>query len=559
MSYKQISPIPTSEGGTGDATFTNHALIVGSGAGILNTVPVGSSGTVLIGNTGLDPSFSATPIVNAITISSAPVSATDGANKGYVDSIASGFNFHQTCICASTGNYTVIYNNGASGVGATLTNAGTLAPFTADGYSPIVGDAILIKDQTIQSQNGIYILNVVGSGAVPWVMTRSTSYDNNIQIAPGDVVPVLFGTTQSNTLWIQTDVVVTVGTDPIVFISFLAGAIALINGNSGSVAGNAINIIGGNNIFTSGTSTTLTVSVNGTTQYNLQVGNATGSLSSIAPSSTVGEPLISQGIAANPVFGTASVAGGGTGATTLMGVVIGNGTTPLTANPVTNHNVLVGGVTNAITSVAPTATTGIALVSQGASSDPAFGTTVVAGGGTGSVSFATNGVIISDTTGIGALSALSLSSGQVVIGGTGTPAAATLSAGPGIAISNGNNSITISTTSAGFTWTEVTSGASALLVENGYVINRGTLSTLTLPTSANLGDTIKVINKGVGGWIITYSAGQSIQLGDVQTTPTSGDLASTNIGDSVELVCTTASGTAPLFTVNSCIGNIVVS
>lgn len=52
------------------------------------------------------------------------------------------------------------------------------------------------------------------------------------------------------------------------------------------------------------------------TQYNLLVGDGTSPVGLIAPSATSGIPLISQGSSANPVYGTAAVAGGGTGATT---------------------------------------------------------------------------------------------------------------------------------------------------------------------------------------------------------------------------------------------------
>lgn len=64
------------------------------------------------------------------------------------------------------------------------------------------------------------------------------------------------------------------------------------------------------------------------TQYNVQVGGASGTLSSVAPSATSGVPLISQGSSANPAFGTAVVGGGGTGivTTTAYGVLCG-GTT----------------------------------------------------------------------------------------------------------------------------------------------------------------------------------------------------------------------------------------
>lgn len=49
------------------------------------------------------------------------------------------------------------------------------------------------------------------------------------------------------------------------------------------------------------------------TQYNVQTGAASGALNDVAPSATSGVPLISQGSSAQPIFGTAVVAGGGTG------------------------------------------------------------------------------------------------------------------------------------------------------------------------------------------------------------------------------------------------------
>lgn len=68
------------------------------------------------------------------------------------------------------------------------------------------------------------------------------------------------------------------------------------------------------------------------TQYNVITGASTSStLNNVAPSATSGVPLISQGSSAQPIFGTAVVAGGGTGATSLTGVVLGNGTSAMTA------------------------------------------------------------------------------------------------------------------------------------------------------------------------------------------------------------------------------------
>lgn len=65
------------------------------------------------------------------------------------------------------------------------------------------------------------------------------------------------------------------------------------------------------------------------------------------------------------------VKSGGTGASTLTGVLIGNGTSAVTGNAITQHDVLVAGASNAITSVSPS-TAGFVLTSNGVSVDPSF-------------------------------------------------------------------------------------------------------------------------------------------------------------------------------------------
>lgn len=223
------------------------------------------------------------------------------------------------------------------------------------------------------------------------------------------------------------------------------------------------------------------------------------------------------------------------------------------------YNAITGGASGAINNVAPSATSGVPLISQGSSSQPAFGTALVAGGGTAATSFNTNGVVVTGSTSTTALSSLSLTSGQLVIGGTSSPAAATLTAGAGVSITNGNNSITIASTGGAFTWTNVTSTPQALAAQNGYVANDASEITFTLPTNSALGDTIRIMGKGAGGWTITYTTSQFIQFGNVATTTTSGALSSSNQFDCVTIVCTTASATAPVFSVEHSIGNLTVA
>lgn len=76
------------------------------------------------------------------------------------------------------------------------------------------------------------------------------------------------------------------------------------------------------------------------------------------------------------------------------GLVKADGSGGFSGETTTQYNVLVGGTSNGISNVAPSATTGIALVSQGVASNPAFGTVVPAGGGTGTTTVFTQGSVI---------------------------------------------------------------------------------------------------------------------------------------------------------------------
>ena len=75
---------------------------------------------------------------------------------------------------------------------------------------------------------------------------------------------------------------------------------------------------GGGNLSTSGSPT----------QYQVGVFASGTALAGISPSATSGMPMISQGSSANPTFGTAAIAGGGTGQTTASAAF--NALSPLT-------------------------------------------------------------------------------------------------------------------------------------------------------------------------------------------------------------------------------------
>lgn len=135
--------------------------------------------------------------------------------------VGSGLNPIVGAKAASTVNLNATYANGASGVGATLTNAGAMAAFAIDGYTAALNDRILIKNQTATLQNGIYVVTTLGSGAANWVLTRASDYNAPAEINVGDLVGVISGG-QAGSSWYQTATVTAVGTDPIVFVAFFS-------------------------------------------------------------------------------------------------------------------------------------------------------------------------------------------------------------------------------------------------------------------------------------------------------------------------------------------------
>jgi hypothetical protein len=89
---------------------------------------------------------------------------------------------------------------------ATTTNITLSGTQTIDGVGLLIGNRVLVKNQTVPSQNGIYL---VQSSA--WI--RSADMDADSEVQPGVAVVVSGGTSQADTIWIlSTDGVINVGT-----------------------------------------------------------------------------------------------------------------------------------------------------------------------------------------------------------------------------------------------------------------------------------------------------------------------------------------------------------
>ena len=149
-----------------------------------------------------------------------PTGAQDAATKAYVDAVKTGLDIKDSVRVATTANIT-------------LSNTQTV-----DGIALAAGNRVLVKNQTVGSENGIYVVVAAGS----W--TRATDADSSTEVTGGMFTFVEEGTVNADSGWVLTnDGAITIGTTALTFAQFsgagqiTAGAGLTKNGNTLDVGG----------------------------------------------------------------------------------------------------------------------------------------------------------------------------------------------------------------------------------------------------------------------------------------------------------------------------------
>jgi hypothetical protein len=229
----------------------------------------------------VDVSWNSHKITNLLN----PTSAQDAATKAYVDSIAQGLDSKASVRAATTANIAL---------------SGTQ---TIDGVALVAGDRVLVKDQTTQAQNGIY---VVAAGA--WARATDTDTWNELVSA---YTFVESGTVNAdNGFTCTVDPGGTLETTNVTWVQF-SGAGQITAGAGLTKTANTIDAVGtANRILVNADNIDIASTYVGQTSITI--------LGTIGTGTWNGTPI--------------AVAYGGTGATTLTGYVKGNGVAAFTAS-----------------------------------------------------------------------------------------------------------------------------------------------------------------------------------------------------------------------------------
>ena len=260
----------------GNSSLTNSSLTVGTTA-----ISLGATSLTLGGLT-------------SVAVTQDPVSALQLATKQYVDAVAQGLNTKPAVLVATTANITLVGEQTIDGITTSASR-------------------VLVKNQTVSSQNGIYV-----SSATAWA--RATDADTWNELISAYVF-VEEGTTQADTGWVCTvDPGGTLGVTAVTWAQF-SGAGSYTAGTGLTLTGTQFSITNTGTAGTYGSATLIPVI---TTNAQGQVTNVTtaanpqGTVTSITSST-----LTVAGTSAVPTVNLTSgiVTAGTTGSSSLIPVV----------------------------------------------------------------------------------------------------------------------------------------------------------------------------------------------------------------------------------------------
>ena len=156
---------------------------------------------------------------------STPTDTAHPATKAYVDSYVQGLDAKASARAATTADITL---SGAQ---------------TIDGVAVVATDRVLVKNQTVDTANGIYV-----AAAGSWV--RADDANTSALLSPGTFIFVEEGTLNGDAGYVMTaDAPVTLGTTSLTWVQF-SGAGQVVAGDGLTKSNNTIDAVGTSNRIT---------------------------------------------------------------------------------------------------------------------------------------------------------------------------------------------------------------------------------------------------------------------------------------------------------------------
>jgi hypothetical protein len=338
-----------------------------------------------INSTTIGSTTPSTAAFTTATGSNAPVGNLDLTNKVYVDSAIVGISWKQPVVAGTLSS------------NITLSGAQSI-----DGVSVVAGERVLVKNQTDQSQNGIYVAATGAWSRAPDADTWDDLVSALVFIESG---------TQAGTAWycpIQPGG--TLGTTSITWSNFsIAGT--YYAGTGLSLAANTFSITNtGVAAATYGSASTVpTIAVNAQGQITSASNTSIAIAASAITSGTIDSARISGSYSGITTVGTLT---GLTVSSTITGSISGNAATATSATTAASATSLIGGATGSIPyQSSPGATTFLAAGTNGQ--------VLTLAGGVPTYATPTTGTVTSVGT-AGSVNGLTLTGGPITGSGTVT-------------------------------------------------------------------------------------------------------------------------------------------
>lgn len=296
------------------STTINSPVLAGNGTAISAATTTGSGSTVVLADA---PTFAGAVNMGGFQINNmaTPSVGSDAATKGYVDSAINGLTWKGPVQAYANSN-------------VPLTGGATL---TIDGYSVQNGDLVILANQTIATQNYVYVASGIGTA---YTLTQVVGFEAPTAI--GDAYLVENGTTFANSAFQVNQI-----TPNVTFIQF-AGPNFYTFTAPLALSGNTVSLNYAAGLTTSGSSLVTaqdgsTISINGSNQLYVPTSGITSTQLASASVTTAKLATITDGV-------TLDQSGAGS---TLEIKTAGVGTTQLASASVTASKL--GAVTDGIT------------------------------------------------------------------------------------------------------------------------------------------------------------------------------------------------------------------